>query len=162
EACAEIGLPIMVLDRPNPIGRAVEGPTVQPGFESFVGVHPICTRHGMTIGELAKLYQTERVPKSALTVIACEDYTPSVEDVWTVPPSPNMPTTDTAELYPGMCLIEGTNLSEGRGTTRPFEYIGHPEADHFRISAELNASILDNHEWWYTIPVQYRPTFQKH
>ncbi|CAN5549719.1 DUF1343 domain-containing protein [soil metagenome] len=159
EACAAVGLPVMVLDRPNPIGRAVEGPTVRPGFESFVGVHPIATRHGMTIGELAQLYKAERVPNVNLTVIACKDYVPSVADVWTLPPSPNMPTTDTAEVYPGMCLIEGTNLSEGRGTTRPFEYVGFPGADHRAIAAMLNAD-ADNE--YLALPVQYRPTFQKH
>ncbi len=160
EACAQIGLPVMVLDRPNPIGRAVEGPTIQPGFESFVGPHPIATRHGMTMGELARLYRAERVPSVDLTIVPCENYTVSIEDVWNVPPSPNMPNCETAEVYPGMCLIEGTNLSEGRGTTRPFEYVGFPGADHYRIAAELND--FDIAHEYDCIPVRFRPTFQKH
>ena len=160
EACAALGRKVLVLDRPNPIGRRVEGPTVRPGFESFVGPHPICTRQGMTIGELALLYRAERVPGVELEVIACRDYTPAVEHVWSVPPSPNMPNGDMAEVYPGLCLIEGTNLSEGRGTTRPFEHVGFPGADHYRIAAELNDFDVDHQ--YYCIPVRFRPTFQKH
>jgi uncharacterized protein YbbC (DUF1343 family) len=158
EACAEAGVPVMVLDRPNPIGRAIEGPTVQAGFESFVGAHNICTRHGMTIGELALLYRAERVPSVQLSVIACEDYSPRIEDAWHVPPSPNMPTTATALVYPGLCLVEGTNLSEGRGTTRPFEYVGFPGVDNHRIAANLNADACGFH----AVPVRFLPTFQKH
>lgn len=160
EACAAVGLPVMVLDRPNPLGRTVEGPTIQPGFESFVGVHPICTRHGMTIGELAKFYQAERAPGVDLAVIPCE--WPDVQRIearFRLPPSPNMPTGDTALVYPGVCLIEGTNLSEGRGTTRPFEYIGHPNADGLAIAAEVNEYSFPG---FRCLPVSFRPTFQKH
>lgn len=159
EACKDFGLPVIVLDRPNPLGRSVEGPTVQTGFESFIGVHPICVRHGMTIGELARLYQAERVRDLDLTVIGCEDYTPAVESVWAIPPSPNMPSLETAIAYPGMCLIEGTNLSEGRGTTRPFEYIGFPGINHYQLADKLNQH---NPELEFNAyPVQFRPTFQK-
>lgn len=163
EACAEVGLPVLVLDRPNPLGLTeVEGPTVQPGFESFVGVHPIAVRHGMTIGELATLYRAERAPGVDLTVIRCEvtrDPNVLLAVSFAVPPSPNMPTTTTADLYPGMCLIEGTNLSEGRGTTRPFEYVGFPGVNPRRLVEVLRAARVPGVEF---IPATFRPTFQKH
>lgn len=160
EACAATGLPVVLLDRPNPLGRAVEGPTIQSGFESFVGVHPICTRHGMTMGELAKLYQAERVPGVDLTVIPC--VWPDVQRIKTrfsLPPSPNMPTGDTALVYPGMCLIEGANLSEGRGTTRPFEYVGFPGVNPKELVTRLRRSKIEGVDF---LPVSFRPTFQKH
>lgn len=159
EACQDFGLPVIVLDRPNPLGRAVEGPTIVAGFESFIGAHPICSRHGMTMGELARLYQAERVPDLELQVIACEHYTPAVESVWTIPPSPNMPSLETAIAYPGTCLFEGTNLSEGRGTTRPFEYIGFPGIDHYQLASVLNQHNQDLDFRAY--PVQFCPTFHK-
>jgi uncharacterized protein YbbC (DUF1343 family) len=160
EACAAVGLPVMVLDRPNPLGRTVEGPTIQPGFESFVGPHPICTRHGMTMGELARLYRAERVPGLNLTVVPCEwPEVYRIESRFWLPPSPNMPTGDTALVYPGMCLIEGTNLSEGRGTTRPFENVGHPDADGRAIAVAVNAHSFPG---FRCLPVSFRPTFQKH
>jgi uncharacterized protein YbbC (DUF1343 family) len=162
EACADAKLPVIVLDRPNPLGGEVEGPTIRSGFESFVGAHPIATRHGMTIGELAKLYRAERRIDVELTVIACEGW----KRFWRwpfnlpwVPPSPNMPTTTTAQVYPGMCLIEGTNLSEGRGTTRPFEYVGFPGVSPERLADRLNGDGLESVEF---LPVSFRPTFQKH
>lgn len=162
EACAAVGLPVVVLDRPNPLGGdTVEGPTVSPGFESFVGPHPIPTRHGMTMGQLARLYRAERIPRLDLTVIPCENLTR--EDDWNsrfiLPPSPNMPTVDTALVYPGMCLIEGINLSEGRGTTRPFEYVGFPGPDPRPLADRLNADGLPGVRF---LPVHFRPTFQKH
>jgi uncharacterized protein YbbC (DUF1343 family) len=162
EACAAVGLPVMVLDRPNPLGGVeVEGPTVRPGFESFVGVHPIPTRHGMTIGELARLYKAERVPGVALTVVPCEGWTRSDgwRDRFWFPPSPNMPTVATAAVYPGMCLIEGTNLSEGRGTTQPFEYVGFPGIDPRELADRLNGHSYPGARY---LPVTFRPTFQKH
>jgi uncharacterized protein YbbC (DUF1343 family) len=161
EACAAVGLPVVVLDRPNPLGgREVEGPTIRPGFESFVGPHPICTRHGMTIGELATLYKAERVPGVNLAVIRHESDLERGDYDWLrLPPSPNMPTFFTASVYPGMCLIEGTNLSEGRGTTRPFEYVGFPGVNPKELATRLNASQLEGVTF---IPVHFRPTFQKH
>jgi uncharacterized protein YbbC (DUF1343 family) len=159
QACAAVGVPVMVLDRPNPLGRTIEGPLVAAGFESFVGVHAIPIRHGLTIGELARLYQAERVPNVELAVIACEDYDPKIEPVWTLPPSPNMPTLETAIVYPGQCLIEGSNLSEGRGTTRPFEYVGAPGVSPTDIATRLTAFNLPGIAW---IPLTFRPTFQKH
>jgi uncharacterized protein YbbC (DUF1343 family) len=160
-AAAAVGLPVVVLDRPNPLGGAlVEGPTIRPGFESFVGPHPIPTRHGLTMGELARLYRAERVPAVDLTVIPCAPHGPGGRAYsWVVPPSPNMPGLSTAVLYPGMCLIEGTNLSEGRGTTRPFEYIGFPGVSPDDIADRLRREQLPGLE---VVPAAFRPTFQKH
>ncbi|HEY3509561.1 MAG TPA: DUF1343 domain-containing protein [Kribbella sp.] len=125
QAAARLGKPFVVLDRPNPLGGVrVEGPMLQPGFESFVGRAPIPLRHGLTVGELARQL-------GAATVVELEGWTRSSSGTglpW-VPPSPNMPTPDTALVYPGTGLFEGTNLSEGRGTTRPFETIGAPYVD---------------------------------
>lgn len=162
EACATVGLPVMVLDRPNPLGGdTVEGPTIRPGFESFVGPHPIPIRHGMTMGELARLYRAERVPGVDLTVIPCENLTREFQSHhrFILPPSPNMPTTQTALVYPGMCLIEGTNLSEGRGTTRPFEYVGFPGLDANALADQLNEPSVPGVHY---LPIHFRPTFQKH
>src|SRR5579883_2336663 len=160
-AAAGAGLAVFVLDRPNPIGGAlVEGPTIRPGFGSFVGPHPVATRHGLTMGELARLYRAERVPGVDLTVIPCDDPGPrGRHHPWVVPPSPNMPSLSTAVAYPGMCLIEGTNLSEGRGTTRPFEYVGFPG-----VSAVAAADLLRREELpgLEVLPATFRPTFQKH
>ena len=122
QAAARLGKPFIVLDRPNPLGGSrVEGPLLQPGFESFVGRAPIPLRHGLTVGELA-------LQLGEATVVRMEGWSRDSVDTglpW-VPPSPNMPTLDTALVYPGTGLFEGTNLSEGRGTTRPFETIGAP------------------------------------
>src|SRR5262249_8368498 len=131
EAAARHGLRAVVLDRPNPLGgEAVEGPALRPGFESFVGRHPPATPHGLTVGERAGMYRAERGLRCELEVVRCEGWRRSqfFEETglpW-VMPSPNMPTPETAVVYPGQCLLEGTNLSEGRGTTRPFELCGAP------------------------------------
>lgn len=126
QAAARTGRRFIVLDRPNPLGRQVEGPMLQPGFESFVGRASIPIRHGLTVGELARLFssQAEVIPMTGWTL----------DQPW-VPPSPNMPTLDTALVYPGMGLFEGTNVSEGRGTTRPFETIGAPFFDRRLVPA---------------------------
>ena len=153
EACAKVKLPVIVMDRPNPLGSTIEGPTIQPGFESFVGPHPVATRHGCTMGELARLYIRERDIRVSVTFLDAEPTPPP----WIVPPSPNMPTLATAIVYPGACLIEGTNLSEGRGTTRPFEYVGHPLAN----GAAL-AELLGDVPGVQFLPVRFTPTFQKH
>ncbi len=131
KAAAEHGLLVIVLDRPNPIGGVqVEGGGITPGLESFCGLYPIPQRHGMTVGELARLYNTTFGIGCDLAVVSLEGWCrESYFDATGLPwvmPSPNMPTLDTAIVYPGMCLIEGTNLSEGRGTTRPFEIFGAP------------------------------------
>ena len=143
EAAADCGAEFIVTDRPNPITcTTVEGPILESGSESFVGIHQIPTRYGLTIGELATLLKAERVPSCPLKVVWMPGYKRSMwfDDTglpW-VPPSPNMPTLTTAMLYPGLCLFEGTNMSEGRGTTKPFEYIGAPWCDSEKWSEQLN------------------------
>lgn len=163
EACAANGVAACVLDRPNPLGGVgVEGPSLTPGFESFVGPHPIPVRHGLTMGELARLYQQVRVPNVTLEVIACDGWQREMSFEHTglpwVQPSPNMPTVDTAFVYPGMCLLEGTNLSEGRGLTRPFELCGAPWIDATELAVRLNAERLPGVLFR---PAKFRPTFQK-
>ncbi|MFO0935894.1 MAG: DUF1343 domain-containing protein [Gemmataceae bacterium] len=159
EACAAVGLPVLILDRPNPIGSTREGPTIEPGFESFVGPHPIPIRHGCTMGQLAKLYRAERVPTVSLEILACEGYGEHEWIPFVVSPSPNMPTRQTALVYPGMCLIEGTNLSEGRGTTRPFETVGFPGVNANVITKRLRDFALPGVDF---LPATFKPTFQKH
>ena len=147
EAASDCGIALIVADRPNPITcTAVEGPVLESGSESFVGIHRIPIRYGLTIGELAMLLKAERVPSCQLKVAWMQGYS---RGMWYdetglpwVPPSPNMPTLTTATLYPGLCLFEGTNMSEGRGTTKPFEYIGAPWCDGERWAEQLNACQL--------------------
>lgn len=163
EAAAASGAAVLVLDRPNPIGGIqVEGPALRPGFDSFVGAHPIATRHGMTIGELARLYAAERRIAVNLEVIPCDGWRREMDFEETglpwVLPSPNMPTVDTAVVYPGQCLLEGTNLSEGRGTTRPFELCGAPWIDPQKLARRLEA---DNLPGVIFRPAWFRPPFQK-
>lgn len=143
EAASDHGVEFIVADRPNPIGcTTIEGPVLANEFESFVGIHAIPIRYGLTIGELAMLLKAERVPSCWLKVAWMPGY-----ERWMwyndtglpwVPPSPNMPTLTTATLYPGLCLFEGTNMSEGRGTTQPFEYIGAPWCNGERWTETLN------------------------
>jgi len=164
QAAARVGLPVVVLDRPNPLGGvAVEGPTIRPGFDSFVGVHPIATRHGLTIGELALLYRARLGLAVELEVVPCEGWTRAMHHDQTglpwVLPSPNMPTPETALVYPGQCLLEGANLSEGRGTTRPFELCGAPGVDSVAVADRLAAEGLPGVAFR---PAWFKPTFQKH
>jgi uncharacterized protein YbbC (DUF1343 family) len=164
EAAAEAGLAFVVLDRPNPIGGAlVEGPRLAPGFESFCGLHDLAVRHGMTVGELALLFRDERRLDLDLQVVRCEGWRRGVPFRATglpwVFPSPNMPTPETALVYPGMCLLEGTNLSEGRGTTRPFELFGAPWLDAHRLADDLAAERLGGVAFR---PVSFVPTWDKH
>jgi len=163
EAASTVGLKVVVLDRPNPLGgEMVEGPTIQPGFESFVGEHPIPIRHGMTLGELARLYHSERKLACDLQVIPCTGWQRSMTfDETGLPwvlPSPNMSTLETARVYPGQCLLEGTNLSEGRGTTRPFEICGAPWVDKDRLLGRLESRNLPGVTFR---AVHFRPMFQK-
>jgi uncharacterized protein YbbC (DUF1343 family) len=163
EAAAAHGLLTVVLDRPNPLGGvAVEGPTLRPGYESFVGLHPLPTRHGLTVGERARLYQKERGLTGTLEVIPCEGWRREMEFEDTglpwVLPSPNMPTVDTAFVYPGQCLLEGTNLSEGRGTTRPFELCGAPWIEPPRLVGRLRQEDLPGVVFR---PAWFQPTFHK-
>lgn len=163
EAAAAQGLKTIVLDRPNPLGGVeAEGPGMQSGYQSFVGIHPIVTRHGMTIGELARLYQAERKIAGQLEVIPCQGWRREMAfDQTRLPwvlPSPNMPTVETAWVYPGQCLLEGTNLSEGRGTTRPFELCGAPWIEPHRLCRLLEQEELPGVCFR---PVWYQPTFHK-
>jgi uncharacterized protein YbbC (DUF1343 family) len=153
----------VVLDRPNPLGGiAVEGPLLRPGFESFVGPHPIVPRHGLTLGELARLYQAERHLDGELQVIPCEGWRRDMDFDRTglpwVLPSPNMPGVLTAFVYPGQCLLEGTNLSEGRGVTRPFELCGAPWIDPYRLCGRLREEGLPGVAFR---PAWFHPTFHK-
>ena len=141
--CEKRGIAIVVLDRPNPInGVTTEGPVLDPNYESFVGMHSIPVRHGRTIGELAQQFRDEAFPHCELSVLPMKNWERAMWFDQTglawVMPSPNMPTLDTATVYPGMCLLEATNISEGRGTTRPFEIFGAPFIDAEKLSTELN------------------------
>jgi uncharacterized protein YbbC (DUF1343 family) len=161
-AAARAGKPVIVCDRPNPIGGAkVEGPTLEPGYESFVGQFAIPMRHGMTVGELARYFN--QWIGCELEVVAMEGYT---RETWWdatglpwIMPSPNVPTLDTAIVYPGTVLVEGTMLSEGRGTTRPFELVGAPWADGELFAGRMNRVGLPG---VYFRGVHFEPTFQKH
>jgi uncharacterized protein YbbC (DUF1343 family) len=165
QAAADANIPFIVLDRPNPIGgAAMEGPILQyPEYSSFIGLYPIPLRHGMTVGELAQLFNDKYLKKKAkLTVVPMENWT---RDEWFdetslpwVMPSPNIPGLDSAAVYPGQVIFEGTNLSEGRGTTKPFEMFGAPWIDGFVLAQKLNALNLPGvkfREVWFT------PTFSK-
>ncbi len=163
EACEEQGIEVWVLDRPNPIGGTVEGPLPEENFLSFVGLKPIVPRHGMTIGEIARWLQHTYYPALNLRVVAMqgwqrEMYFEATQLPWAMP-SPNMPTVETSVVYPGMCLLEGTNLSEGRGTTRPFEIFGAPWMDGWHMAEMLNGYQLPG---VYFRPIEFQPTFQKY
>jgi uncharacterized protein YbbC (DUF1343 family) len=164
EACGEIGLPVVVLDRPNPIGGIdVEGPVLDPDFASFVGRFAIPVRHGMTVLELANLFRSRFGVLVELRGIAMSGWRrrhwfDETGLPW-VPPSPNMPTLDTATVYPGGCLVEGTVVSEGRGTTRPFEQVGAPWIDGRSLRTTLEREALPGVTFR---EVSFRPKFQKH
>lgn len=158
------GVPVFVCDRPNPIGgEAVEGPVLRPEYTSFVGQFPIPLRHGLTMGELARLFNEHFGIGAALEVVPMRGWRrPLYWDDTGLPwvlPSPNMPTLDTAIVYPGMVLLEGTNLSEGRGTTRPFEMVGAPWIDGEALAGAMNALALPGAHFR---PVIFEPTFHKH
>jgi uncharacterized protein YbbC (DUF1343 family) len=158
------GVRVIVCDRPNPIGGVdVEGPMLVEGYESFVGQFPIPMRHGLTVGELACLFNAHFGIGADLQVMRMEGWTRAAyHDATGLPwvmPSPNMPTLDTAIVYPGTVLFEGTLVSEGRGTTRPFELIGVPGVQAERFAAALNARRLPGVHFR---PVTFEPTFQKH
>jgi uncharacterized protein YbbC (DUF1343 family) len=174
QAAARAGVAVVVLDRPNPLGgqeAAIEGGNVEPGCESFVGLGAVPVRHGMTAGEIAQLVRAglpwggprfARAIDCDLTVLAMRGWRRAMafEDTglpW-VMPSPNMPTVDTAFAYPGQCLVEGTNLSEARGTTRPFELVGAPFLDGHRLAKRLAALDLPGVRFR---PVSFLPMFHK-
>jgi uncharacterized protein YbbC (DUF1343 family) len=163
-AAAHYGVPVIVCDRPNPIGGMnVEGPTLEPGFESFVGQFPMPMRHGMTIAELARLFNEHHGIGATLEVVPMEGWSRDMywdeTDLPWVMPSPNMPTLDTAIVYPGTVLFEGTMLSEGRGTTRPFELIGAPWFDGDELASRMNKLELAGVHFRGST---FEPTFQKH
>lgn len=163
EACAETGRKMYVLDRPNPIGgRHVEGGLLDTRFKSFVGLYPLPMRHGMTVGELAKMFNEAFGIGCDLTVAPMTGWRREMrfdetELPW-VMPSPNMPTLETATVYPGTVLFEGTNVSEGRGTTRPFELIGAPWIDARRLAESMERR---NHPGARFRPAHFQPTFHK-
>jgi len=162
EAC-EGKIPLIVLDRVNPIGGIItEGPLLKKIFTSFVGLHPLPVRHGMTIGEIALYFKDNFYPKVDLTVIYLKNWKRKLwfneTGLHWVMPSPNMPTLDTATVYPGMCLLEGTILSEGRGTTRPFEIFGAPFIDPAKLVKRLNEFKLKG---VFFRPLYFTPTFNK-
>jgi uncharacterized protein YbbC (DUF1343 family) len=164
EACRDAGLRFVVLDRPNPIGGTLrEGPVLQPGFESFVGLHPIPLRHGLTVGEMARLANAHFGIGCELDVVPCEGWKRGTWFDGTglpfVPPSPNLPTLDSCTVYPGMVLLEGTNLSEGRGTTRPFETFGAPFLEAHALAEKLQDQGLPGVQFR---ACHFEPTFQKH
>jgi uncharacterized protein YbbC (DUF1343 family) len=151
EACARAGVEVVVLDRPNPLGRTVEGPLLEEGLYSFVGLLSIPMRHGLTIGELALYFKNKRRLDLPLRVLKVEGWRgepfPETGLPW-IMPSPNMPSFETALVYPGQVLLEGTNLSEGRGTTRPFEIFGAPYLSPEKLRP-FSAKIPNIGDWFY-------------
>ena len=168
EVAGRVDVPMIVCDRPNPIGgHLVEGNVVQDGYRSFVGRYRLPNRHGMTAGELARFFQGEEGIVCDTTVIEMEGWHRSMyfEDTglpWVLP-SPNMPTVDTAIVYPGGCFFEGTLLSEGRGQTRPFEIVGAPYIESQHWADETTRELREaGYEGFHLRPLGFRPTFHKH
>ncbi|RJR18764.1 MAG: DUF1343 domain-containing protein [Nitrospiraceae bacterium] len=164
QACEEAGKSVVILDRPNPLGGVLtEGPVLDMKYTSFVGQRPLTVRHGMTIGEIGTYLRNEIYPSLDFHVIPVRDWGRGMWGDETglpwVLPSPNMPTVDTALVYPGMCLLEGTDLSEGRGTTRPFEIFGAPFIDPDALVKRLTSFKLSGVVFR---PMYFQPTFQKH
>ncbi|HIJ60619.1 MAG TPA: DUF1343 domain-containing protein [Nitrospirae bacterium] len=163
EACHELGKSVIVLDRPNPIGCDItEGPVLDINFSSFVGLKPLPIRHGMTIGEISLYLKDIYYKNLELYVVKMKGYRRSMwfDDTFLhwIMPSPNMPTLDTATVYPGQCLLEGTNISEGRGTTRPFEIFGAPFIDPDKLLKRLKEYRLKG---CLFRPLYFQPTFHK-
>ncbi len=160
KACAKKDIEFIVLDRPNPLnGISVEGGIVQKGFESFVGMYPISHRHGMTVGELARMFNETFGIGCRLTVVKLAGWRRS--QYWSrewIMPSPNMPTFDSALVYVGQCLLEATNISEGRGTTRPFELFGAPFLEHRDV---LSHKAIKSLKGVTLRPLFFEPTFNK-
>lgn len=162
KACAETKTPFLVLDRLNPIGRRVEGNILEPGFQSFVGAYPMALRHGLTVGELASWANETFDIQADLEVVRCTGWNGQYFDElglpW-VPPSPNISSFVTALVYPITCLFEGTNISEGRGTANPFEFVGAPWIDPVQLVRELGKR---GHTGVLFRPTYFTPTFSKH
>jgi len=164
DAAREFGKKFVVLDRPNPVGGlAIEGAVLEPGHESFVGMYPLPMRHGMTVAELARMFNEEFKIGCDLEVAPMRGYRREFwfgdTDAPWVTPSPNIPTPDTAKVYPGTVYVEGTKISEGRGTTRPFEVNGAPYADSYQVAEYLNGLGLPGVRFR---PHSFLPAFQKH
>lgn len=164
QSAREYNKRFVVLDRPNPIGGlGIEGNILESGHESFVGMFPIPMRHGMTVGEMARMFNEEFGIGCELNVIPMQGYKREFwfddTDARWVLPSPNIPTLDSAVVYPGMVFVEGTKFSEGRGTTRPFEITGAPYADTYQLTEHLNRLELPGVHFR---PHSFKPTFQKH
>ena len=162
-AAKEFGLKFVVFDRPNPLGSRVEGNLLDINYRSFVGYYSIPQRYGLTVGELAKLFNEEFGIGCDLEVIPMEGYTRDLESVgpnypW-IAPSPNLPTHQSAHIYAATCIFEGTNVSEGRGTTRPFSLIGAPFIDGFDLADRVNSLNIPGIK---VRPAFFTPTFSKH
>jgi uncharacterized protein YbbC (DUF1343 family) len=164
EAALGAGLEVWILDRPNPLGgEAVEGNLPESGFESFVGAFRLPVRHGLTLGEIAGLEAKRRRWHRGVSVVAVEGWKrsmtwPETGRPW-IAPSPNMPDFATAVLYPGTCLVEGTEVSEGRGTTRPFRLVGAPGIDPLELARRLSSATFSGVR---AVPTYFRPWLQKH
>jgi len=164
QRCEQMNKSMVILDRPNPIGgEIIEGPVLDMRYSSFVGLQPLPVRHGMTMGEIGMYLKNEFHPSIDLHVIPLQGWR---RDMWFdmtglpwIMPSPNMPALDTTIVYPGMCLFEGTNLSEGRGTTRPFEFFGAPFIEPERLIKRIDEFKLPGVKFR---PVYFKPTFQKY
>ncbi|CAG0967500.1 hypothetical protein MYXO_01109 [Myxococcaceae bacterium] len=170
EAAARTGKRVIVLDRPNPAGRPVEGTRLRPGFESFVGAGPLPMRHGLTMGELARWFVARFGLDVDLDVITMQGWKPgaapgfgwpSFERSWTNP-SPNAPNLSMARCYAGTVMLEGTTLSEGRGTTRPLELFGAPDVDASAVIERMREIAPDWLEGCRLRPCHFEPTFHKH
>ena len=166
EACGKKGIEVVILDRPNPLGgMAIEGNILQPKFTSFVGLHPLPTRHGMTMGEVAHWLKRYRGVECNLRVIPMQgwqrkSYFEQTALPW-IPPSPNMPTVESTIPFVGTVLFEGTQMSEGRGTTRPLEVVGHPQFSPWEHQAKIG-QLLITEQGFALRPCSFQPTFQKH
>ncbi len=164
-ACEKTKTKVLILDRPNPLGGMVEGPILEPEYFSFVGLDALPMRHGLTMGELALLFQKRHFPDLELEVIPCEGYEkryiyPELGVPW-LNPSPNLPDFFSALCYPGMVLLEGTNLSEGRGTTKPFTTFGAPYLNLKKLYFQLQ-ELFPEKEWGIIFrPIIFEPTFDK-
>ncbi len=154
---------LVVLDRLNPLGGRIEGNLLSSGCESFIGCYPICMRYGMTVGELSRMIYAEQQFSFPITIVPALGWRrhmlfPATGNLW-MPPSPGMPHFETALVYPGTCLFEGTNVSEGRGTSLPFEMIGAPYVDGYRLSKEMNGKKLPGVLF---TPAYFTPTASKY
>lgn len=164
KSAGKVGVRVLVLDRPNPVtGVHVEGPMLEPSFRSFVGIWTVPVRYGLTAGELANLFNEEAELRACVEVLKMNGWR---RGMWFdetglpwVPPSPNMPSLSTATVYPGTCLLEGTNVSEGRGTAKPFEVVGAPWVDEYRVIEELESLPLRG---FRLRPSAFTPRFGKY